>query len=272
MKKITPKMLHELTDIQKSRGEMQDFASGFLFNVFRRMDCIDFFRKHYLSSDAKDDSLLSSANGLYIVALVSCWETMIRDAIVFLVGIDSNISNIAKNVAESKGVDSEELERRGITIGEFISKQYNFQNLDDTCRAFNFLFQENKNSIFEFAREVFDRRIYYPTLKAEELKIENLLEAFRKVIDEAFEERHKIVHDASYVFSASEEKLAIMEECLVAFPQILLIGLSVKFNQRYPVWNSIEKYIKFADVLAADESLFIFSASYIRASDWQVVE
>ena len=73
-------------------------------------------------------------------------------------------------------------------------------------------------------------------------------------------------------FSASEEKLAIMEECLVAFPQILLIGLSVKFNQRYPVWNSIEKYIKFADVLAANESLFIFSASYIRESDWAIIE
>jgi hypothetical protein len=160
MKKITSKLINELTDIKMSRGEMRDFATGFLFNVFRRMDCIDFFRKQYSISYSKEESLLSTANSQYVVSLVSCWETMIRDAIVFLVHKDTNIAENAKQFVESKGVDTAKLEKQGITIGEFISKQYNFQNLEDTCRAFNFLFQENRSNIFEFTQEVFNRKLF----------------------------------------------------------------------------------------------------------------
>lgn len=269
MKKVTPKILRELKEQNNSRGEMREIVTKFLLNASHRMVVMDFIKKHHMIDKAENEILLRIAAGQYISSVVSCWETIFRDAFVFIAQTNAEIKcRVDQRIqtGSSKPI-IHELDRENISLSEFISENYNFQNLKSTCEAFNFLVNENRVSIFSFGKEVLDSNDIYVSNRAKSFSQPSLNE----VITAAFEIRHKVTHDANFMMEYNSKQMDKMEEGLIIFPQLLTTWLSLRFTQKINAISLTTGCMRLTESLNDDERVFILGADDLRAK-WRIID
>jgi hypothetical protein len=147
-KKIKPNLLKELTELKNNRTSFNDFSVSYLLNVSRRYNLM-----HHILNDRelrKDKQSIYIAAGQYISSLVTCWETYFRDIFVYAVEQDPNKKSEISDFIIEKEMSTQELENAQLNLSDYGSKQYNFQDLNDTCSALNFLLNDSKNRVTEF--------------------------------------------------------------------------------------------------------------------------
>ena len=147
-KKIKLNLLQELAELKNNRTSFNDFSVSYLLNVSRRYNLM-----HHILNDRdlkKDNQSTYIATGQYISSLITCWETYFRDIFVYVVEQDPNKKSEISDFIIQRGISTQDLENAQLSLSDYGSKQYNFQDLNDTCSALNFLLNDSKNRITEF--------------------------------------------------------------------------------------------------------------------------
>ena len=258
-KKIKPNLIKELAELKNNRASFNDFSVGYLLNVSRRFNLM-----HHILNDKelkKDKQSIYIATGQYISSLVTCWETYFRDIFVYVVELDPNKKSEISDFITEKGMSIQELENAQLNLSDFGSKQYNFQNLKDTCTALNFLFNDSKNRITEFIEGslvdvVFTKYNFLLYWLQEE---KDISQEVYNVLEQGFEIRHAVVHDANYIYKIEPNFINVFEDCMVIYPQLISILLAKKYNAKRPVYNMEKHYSRLTDKPNDREFNFIFS-------------
>lgn len=270
-KKIKPNLLKELVELKNNRTSFNDFSVSYLLNVSIRYNLM-----HHILNDKelrKDKQSIYIAAGQYISSLVTCWETYFRDIFVYVVEQDPNKKSEISDFITEKGMSTQELENAQLNLGDYGSKQYNFQDLNDTCSALNFLLNDSKNRITEFIEDsLVDIGFASPNILLYWLQEKkDIPQELYTVLEQGFEIRHKVIHDANFIYKIEPHFISAFEDCMVIFPQLISILLAKKYNAKRPVYNREKNYSRLTDNPNDDEFNFIFSRKDFEG-DYQIVD
>lgn len=278
VRKITAKLIKELKDLQGNRTEMQHSAIDFISNTYRRNEPIEFLRRNFNPTDSGEietSEVFQTSVGLYISSLVTCWETLFRDLFIHVINNDRDIYDRTCSYLKSEQLET--LNSAEISESEFMSKSFNFQDLSDTCKAFNFLFKRKEDKITDYFNDVGDERFNFSspnyiliwlgknTYFAKEEIFNNL--------EKAFEIRHKVIHDANFRSYLSWEEINKLEDCLMIFPQFIINWLAVKYNQNRLLANNNNVFqMKSTDVPIEGWSAKIWGKCDFYNVEYEVLE
>ncbi|MEW5553116.1 hypothetical protein ABGT22_24910 [Peribacillus frigoritolerans] len=270
-KKIKPNLLKELGELKNNRTSFNDFSVSYLLNVSSRYNLM-----HHILNDKelrKDKQSIYIAAGQYISSLVTCWETYFRDIFVYVVEQDPNKKSEISNFITEKGMSTQELENAQLNLSDYGSKQYNFQDLNDTCSALNFLLNDSKNRITEFIEgSLVDVVFTKPNFLLYWLQEEkDISQELYTVLEQGFEIRHKVIHDANFIYKIEPHFINAFEDCIVIFPQLISIILAKKYNAKRPVYNVKKNYSRLTDNPNDGEFNFIYSRKDFEG-EYQIVD
>jgi hypothetical protein len=272
MIKITKKIL-EIKDYRKTRNpdNNDDFMLNISMNLLNNLgDRNNFIHKeldNYKANKKKLDKHLRIITGLYICSLITCWETFFRDLFIFLCDTDKEIN--AKLEIMHKGEIPLDL-----TLGEFIARKYNFQNLIQTREAFDDIFQRKTIKLSDyFTTEIFQGILH----KDYSLIFKWIHEGtFKKNVDNAlekgFEIRHKVTHDANYLIDFDSKLLSEIECVFQIIPQFFVSSFAAKYSQKRLVFNLKGRFIRITDNPTDDEKNYIFNVKDFMADDYEIIE
>ncbi|HBY7116605.1 TPA: hypothetical protein MI579_28765 [Klebsiella pneumoniae] len=143
-----------------------------------------------------------------------------------------------------------------INLSELFSKSYNFQNLSDLEEAYNGMWGGG------FLDYICTANISPCGLSgriAKELSIGGLFIDWRSLIEEAFNIRHKVVHDANFRPEVNIELISKIEALFLIIPQFATHLISEKFNLKRVVMSDGQNVCP-----------YIFNVNDILSDDWAV--
>jgi len=266
--KLKPKVINEIVELRDSREDIINFMTNFLENIAPRYEIMHKLLYDYKAMEQKESESIKVAAGYYLSSLVTCWETFFRDVVVFVVETDTHVRKKSINFLNEKGIDEEKIIKEGIGLGEFMCKQFNFQDLDDTCDAFNFLFDDNKLYITEYISTTLSRNLIFsaPNFILYWMKQKyDIALRIRETLNKAFDIRHKVIHDANYIFQIDVEFMTKVEDCFILFPQFISIWLAERYMQKRTVIDLSTENIRLTETLNDSEVPFVFSRQDIGA-------
>lgn len=111
-----------------------------------------------------------------------------------------------------------------ISVSEYMSKQFNFQDLAQTCEAFNFLFDRTEEQITDYFDDAINTigafQCSRPNYILHWLQQGNIALVKKEIFDtleEAFNIRHKVIHDGNFYMEVIPEQMARIESCFMIF-------------------------------------------------------
>jgi hypothetical protein len=260
--KLRPKVVNEIIELRDSREDVLKVLVNFLENIGLRYDFIHTLISDHNSKEKKNIQTIHMATGLYLSSLVTCWETFFRDIFVFVFEIDDQVKEKVIKFLVDKDVQIEKFESEGISPGEFMCKQFNFQDLDDTRNAFNFLFNEEKNSITEYMTGIVSGNLAFSShnfilfwLQQQD----DVPKRINEVLTRTFNIRHRVIHDANFEFEIDVEFMTKVEDCFIILPQLISIWLARRYNQKLSVIDLENKHLRLTQELSNTEAPYIFS-------------
>lgn len=162
----------------------------------------------------------------------------------------------------------------GIGLGDFVSKQFNFQRLEDTCNTFNFLFNDNKTCITEYVSECFSNNIVFtsPNILLYYIQEKNDVSMMIKdTLTKVFDIRHKVIHDANFMIEIDVKFISKVEDCFTIFPQLISVWVAKKYNQNLFVVNINPLFIFTTNELNDFENILILTKGDFTA-EYEIVE
>lgn len=203
----------------------------------------------------------------YIVSLVSCWETFIRDTFVYLLKIDGNYYAEICEIVGVNGNEASDDVGGGVSHAEFVSQFFNFQNTSDIETAFGPLFDDRQylSNISRFSVPYVVRKRGVTTL----LVLDQIFDV-KTLFNRTLEIRHRIVHDANYHPDIQRDFISSVEALFVLLPQIFAVWIAQKYDLRYSVLNLNENSVTISSLidLSENEVPYIFSIEDLVADDW----
>lgn len=267
-KKPKAKLVNEMLEHKKHRGELVDVAINFVSNVSMRYTLMHEILDMYKSEKIEKDYVVLAA-GQYITSLISCWETFFRDSVLFIVENNETLHQRVDNFFLEKNVNLNELESSGISIGELFCKQFNFQDLNETCNALNFVLETEKEKIEEFfSIELFEDVIMYSLnfIVYWAQQKDDVSVKIGDVLHKVFEIRHKVIHDANYKIKLDSKFMTMCEDCFIVFPQLISIEIARKYKQKMLVTHLEENTMRITDSMEDEKFLLLsrkdFEAEY----------
>lgn len=225
-RRLTPKLLDQLSELRNTRESIDRYYLNFLVNAAKYANFV-----HYVLEFKPDNETLQIPIIQYISSLVSCWETFFRDVFIFMTSIDTAFMN---DICNKLNIDSSTYKNLidDDTFSEFLSKSFNFQSIDEIESAFEFIFNKHMFSIIG-SYEI--PNLFIRGRFKKDFCINKLFPEWEADIFKAFDERHKITHDANYIKCINIDKRFIqsVETIFVIFPQVLSIWLASKYNLSY---------------------------------------
>lgn len=273
MTKLTKK-LFEIKDYQSTRNSnkcQDDFmitiTTNLLTNLANRNNFIHKELNFYKSQKKKLDINLKLAIGLYVCSLITCWETFFRDLFIFLCNTDQNINNnLKKCLTEDIPLN--------LTIGEFEARKYNFQNLNQTREAFDYIFQQNTTKLSDyFTTEVFegilnkDYSLIFKWIQEGSFKAK-----VDVILDKGFEIRHKVTHDANFLIDFDSKLLSEIECVFQTIPQFFIASFAKRYSQKRIVFNLKEHYVRITNSPTKDEKNYVFNVKDFMADDYTITK
>lgn len=227
------KLINELFELRDSRNEIESFTNNFLINFSYRHYFMSSLLEDYKDKKLENKTVLEVASSYYLSSLVTCWETYFRDVFVLVCDIDNKIQEKIKSILDEKQISLEEIKKQNISISEFMSKQYNFQDLKQITNALNFLFDMDFNNIADYVYTEFEKVHLFRNI--------NFLiywykdkETFKKNVNETLNEifriRHRVTHDANYRFKIDSEFMTKADDCILMIPQYISGLICEKYN------------------------------------------
>lgn len=272
MSKITKK-LEEIKEYRESRMVSLDnefmitITTNLLKNISVRSNFIHSLLNTYKEKKWNIDENLKFATGAYICSLVTCWETFFRDLFIFISNNDTTIcQRLSSNLSETIPL--------GLTTGEYYTRKYNFQNLNNTREAFDYIFQKETQSIVDY----FKNDIFKDAISSNFLIIfkwiheEIFQEKVNNVLQTAFTIRHKVTHDANYVITYDSILLTEIECVFQIVPQYFASAIAAKYSQKRIVFNLKEHCVRITDTPTEFEKPYAFNVNDFLANDYYIVK
>lgn len=272
MTRITKKIL-QLKDYRETRNpdNNDDFMLTCIMNLLNNLgDRNNFIHKeldYYKLNKKKLDTNLKIATGLYVCSLITCWETFFRDLFIFICNNDQDINEKLTNSQTSEiPLD--------LTIGEFMARKYNFQNLGQTREAFDYIFQKETTTLSDyFTAEVFEGVLHKDySLIFKWIHEGSFTDKVDSALEKGFEIRHKVTHDANYLIDFDSKLLSEIECVFQIIPQFFIASFATKYSQKRLVFNLKERYIRITDNPKEDEKNYAFNAKDFMVDDYEIVE
>lgn len=153
-------------------------------------------------------------------------------------------------------VNEDNLKLDKITLPELLSKSFNFQNLNDLELAFNKLWDsdflkficEEKTGLCGFNCKTINR-----------FSIDSVINDWRTTIEDVFEIRHKVVHDANYRPLFDIPFIQKSEVLFLLIPQLVTYFLTIRYNLKSFVLSDGKQSVH-----------YLFSIHDIIADDWVI--
>ncbi len=250
-RKLTSRLIQELTDLRDSRKSIDDFSFNFLANFGEHCQLMHAnLQKNQISKE-----LVKVAYRQYFVFLVSCWETFFRDIFVYIYSRDSKSLELLlekMNITETTPI------LQNITLSELLSKSFNFQNINDFESAYHSLWEE------DFLEYICKTETDCCGLNGKVTKgfsITSLFPEWRKIIDESFKIRHKVIHDANYRPEVGVDLIQQSEALFLMLPQVVTYFIAKRFELRSIALSNGEYTVP-----------YLFTVHDILANDWEVVD
>lgn len=278
LKRVNDKFINEAKELSYSRGNVKDFLNNFLLNVCSRARYVRFILNSYKDKNLDEKEVLETATSLYICSLITCWETFFRDLIVFICNNDPSVKEELINLINGDDKLKSKILQSNLEIEEYLSKIYNLQNLDSLCRALSFILKIDSEHIADFIEMSLKNEAlsfhglnYFIYFISKLKKDENIKYELREFLDNCFDVRHKVTHDANYKFKIDANFISKLEDCFIAIPQLISVFVCRKYNNEYFVVNK-QGYLRLTKSLEEDELPYIFSISDLVSNDYQAVE
>lgn len=272
MFKITNKLLEikkyrETRNVSTDNDFMLTITSNLLNNLGDRNNFIHYELDLYRTQKKKLDNNLKVAIGLYVCSLVTCWETFFRDLFIFICNNDDSIR-------QRLNLEISEIIPLELTIGEFIARKYNFQNLIQTRDSFDYIFQKKTTELTEyFTKDVFNGLIFVEYALIFKWVHKGIFkEKVDEVLHRAFNIRHKVTHDANYLIDFDSKLLSEIECVFQMIPQFFISNIATKYSQKRIVFNKDERYIRITDSPAENEIPYAFNVKDFMANDFVIVD
>jgi hypothetical protein len=246
---------------------MLNISMNLINNLGDRNNFIHKELEYYKVNKKKIDKNLKIITGLYICSLITCWETFFRDLFIFLCDTDQDIKQRLKMTLK------EEIPF-ALTIGEFISRKYNFQNLAHTKEAFDFIFLRETTTLSDyFTPEVFEGVLHKDySLVFKWIHEGSFMGKVNNALEKGFEIRHKVTHDANYLIEFDSNLLSEIECVFQIIPQFFIGSIAAKYSQKRLVFNLKEQYIRITDNPTEDEKNYAFNVKDFMTDDYEIVE
>jgi len=239
-----------------------------LTNLALRNNFIHSGLRSYKSQRKEIDDNLRILSGLYVCSLVTCWETFFRDLFVFLCNNDKQIEKYLMSLKQN------EIIPQGITLGEFYTTKYNFQNLEELRLAFDGIFHKNTQSISDY----FSDDIFHGVIASGHARIYKwihdgvLNSRIETTLHKAFRIRHRVTHDANYLVDIDSELFSDIECVFQMVPQFFISHIAGKYVQKRVVFNVDKNGFRITDSPENNEVPYAFTIDDFMATDYEVVD
>lgn len=261
MKKLKPKLYEEILAHRDCRKSIFEANINFINNVGQRYELM----KSILLLNKKKElrkEITEIAAGQYIISLISCWETFFRDIILFVTDSDKETNKKVEEFLIAKKIDITKQKLKGISIGEYFCKQFNFQNINDTCKAINFILDTNYNDITDIlSSNFFENAIFMsPNIIVDWIQEkENIAKNAKVILVKTFNERHSITHDANYRFEVDSEFMKKCEDLFIVLPQVFSLLIAQRYKQKMILIKTKQNTIRISVKRDIGESYLILS-------------
>ncbi len=249
-RKLTESLKKQIDELESNRNKIDEYLYNFLENYSL---CSRLMHSQISKKNKKEE--IKTYSYQYLSSIVTCWETYFRDLFVYLVSIDSNLKNELIEIFEINENNIQEIE-----IGGYLSKCFNFQNMQEIIKAFSPIFKTN---IFDYAaRKTY--LYYFPKKNKEYLtSLIDLFPDYDTILKKGIEERHKMVHDGNFLKNIDFAPTFFQktETVFLLFPQILTLVLSEKYNLPRLLLNKGDKNYN-----------LLFVIEDIISEDWVIIE
>jgi hypothetical protein len=261
------KEYRESRDTSSDDDFMLTITSNLLNNLGDRNNFIHKQINKYKEDNLPFDKLFKISAGLYICSLVTCWETFFRDLFIFICNFDNDIKARLTKLADTDL-------KSDLTIGEFTAGKYNFQNLEQTRQAFDFILEKQTVKLSEyFTEEVFQGVMFSGyTLIFKWISEGILLEKIEETLQSAFRIRHRVTHDANYVIEIDPEHISEIEYIFQVIPQFFMFFFASKYSQKRLVFNTKKLFVKITNSPEPRELPYAFNPKDFMSKDWMVVK
>ncbi|MEG2412554.1 MAG: hypothetical protein RSA29_18570 [Clostridium sp.] len=260
--KVKEKLSLEVLELRESRKSIYDFEMNLIKNFNQRHVFIKKILDDYNNKTITDKSILEIAASYHLSSLVTCWETFFRDVFVMICDTDNLIKKKIHLELETKPWILKGINDNNITIGDYMSKQFNFQNLQETIKALNFLFDNDYDNISDYVslgisdKTVFGGANYILYWLQEE---DTFSKNINETVIQAFEVRHKIIHDANYKFNIDSEFMTKVDHCFLIIPQCIAKYICKKYNIENATINVKNEIKRGPNGINEDYSPYIFT-------------
>lgn len=264
-RKLNINLLAQLEELRKTRNSIDEYYYNFLNNISKNS-----YFMHYVIKTKPTKEVIKVPIAQYLVSLIGCWETFLRDIFVFVCERDKAFRDF---IIIANRIDQETISQMdsNLLLAEYLSKLFNFQNLNDIERAFEPLFNLK---LFDTIGSYELTKLSIKARLITDFSILKLVPNWIGLVEKAYSERHKIVHDANYIKDINIETnfIQLLETVFIIFPQIFAFWLSEKYSLDHYIisMNFNDLTLSIAN-LNKDSAPFLFLVEDLISDDWIVV-
>jgi hypothetical protein len=270
-RKIDKNLLRQIKELRETRKKQllpERAINQYLKNIYRPTKLMHFIIKQ--PKELVDEELFKTAVAEYIVFMIGYWETFFRDLFLFILERDPEFCN---KICEKRNLTIEKIEYikteslslgYEITLPEYLSKVYDFQQIDNIKDTFNLIF--NGKGLFSTIGN-------YPVVTDKGVFCLNEIKPdWLNDIKKTLNERHNIVHNANYIEMMKIDKeyvefISSSELTLAIFPQIFMHWIADKYKL-----EKICLLIESEDGKPNCLRSFVFLIDHFIAEDWVEVK
>lgn len=263
IRRLNDNKVNELYKLRDTRRSIYKFQINFIANFNKRYVVANSILADY-RNNFKSKSILEISTANYVSSIVTCWETFFRDLFVFVCDTDNTLKEKCILECQNKGY-LDIIKQKNLTVSEYMSKQFNFQNFNDLLKSLNFLNGDNLNSIDEYLKLflknecIFASKTYILYWLQQIKKDSNFKNDIDNIIKTTLEVRHNIIHDANYQFKIDDDFMTKMEHCFFTIPQCIAMHFAIKYNCKMPLINIKNNRIKESSNITSENIPYIFT-------------
>ena len=159
-----------------------------------------------------------------------------------------------------------------LTIGEYHSRKYNFQNLTQTRIAFDEIYEKETLSITDyFTEEVFAGTIVTTLPIIMQWIADGTFKSKTdSALEKAFVIRHQVTHDSNFLVDFDNELFSEIESVFQSIPQFFTAHTARKYGLKTTVFHTTKYHIRITDTPNEYELPYVFSVQDFLATDYHV--